>query len=96
MTAKEGDAVMRFVLCILLAILLPGSAWAAKETMSLQQAQAAAAQGDADASAAVATTVDQRTCLNGCANRGYDQARCTNACRPGLCHPGAETPYCVR
>lgn len=86
---------MRFVLCILLATLLPGSAYAAKETMSLQQAQAAAAKGDAEAAAAVRTTTDRQTCLSGCANRGYDEGRCTNACRPGICHPGAEQPYCV-
>ena len=90
---------MRFVLCLLLVTLLPGSAFAqtaAKRTMTLPQAQAAAEKGDAGVAAAVATTVDRQTCLNGCANRGYDQGRCTNACRPGFCHPDAETPYCVR
>lgn len=89
---------MRFVLCLLLATMLPGSALAqtsATRTMSLAQAQAAAAKGDAGAAAAVATTTDQQTCLSGCANRGYDKDRCTTACRPGICHPGAETPYCV-
>ena len=87
--------MMRFVLCILLATLLPGSAFAAKQTMSLSQAEAAAAKGDADAEAALQTTTDQRTCLNECGKRGNDKAHCASACRPGLCHPGAETPYCV-
>ena len=88
---------MRFVLCvcILLAALLPGSASAASRTMSLPQAQAAAAKGDSQAAAAVATTTDRQTCLDGCANRGHNKAQCADACRPGLCHPGAETPYCV-
>ncbi len=89
---------MRFVLCLLLAALLPGSAsaqTAATRTMSLAQAQAAAEKGDADAAAAIATTTDHETCLSTCTNRGYDKAKCTTACRPGICHPGAETPYCV-
>ncbi len=86
---------MRFVLCLLLATLLSGSAFAAKDTMSLEEAQAAAAKGDAAAASAVATTTDQQTCLNACANRGYDKERCTTACRPGLCHPNGQTPYCV-
>jgi len=84
-----------FCLCIVLAALLPGSASAASRTMSLSQAQAAAGKGDSQAAAAVATTTDRETCLNGCANRGHNKARCADACRPGLCHPGAETPYCV-
>ncbi len=87
--------MMRLVLCVLLALSLPASAIAAPRTMSLAQAQAAAEKGDAGASAAVAMTTDQQTCLNGCANRGYDKERCANACRPGICHPDAETPYCV-
>lgn len=89
---------MRFVLCILLVIVLPGSAFAqtgAKRTMTLSQAQAAADKGDAGAAAALTTTTDQDTCSNACANRGYDKGRCTTACRPGLCHPDGETPYCV-
>ena len=86
---------MRFVLCLLLATLLSGSAVAAKETMSLSQAQAAAARGDQNAAAAVATTTDQQTCLRECANRGYDKRHCASGCRPGLCHPDGETPYCV-
>ena len=90
---------MRFVLCLLLATLLSTSAFAAKDTpkdtMSLEEAQAAAAKGDAAAASAVATTTDQQTCLNACANRGYDKDRCSTACRPGLCHPNGQTPYCV-
>ena len=86
---------MRFALCILLVALSPSFAFAAKGTMSLSQAQAAAAKGDAEAAAAVAMTTERQTCLSGCTNRGYDPAQCTNACRPGLCHPGADQPYCV-
>jgi hypothetical protein len=86
---------MRFVLCILLAGLPPSFAFAAKGTMSLSQAQAAAAKGDADAAAAITMTTDRQTCLNGCANRSHNKEQCTSACRPGLCHPGAEHPYCI-
>jgi len=86
---------MRFVLCILLVALPPSFAFAAKGTMSLSDAQAAAAKGDADAAAAITMTTDRQTCLNGCANRGHNKERCANACRPGLCHPGAEQPYCI-
>ena len=47
---------MRFVLCIVIAALLPGSALAAKSaTMSLSRTQAAAARGDQQAAAALAT-----------------------------------------
>jgi hypothetical protein len=84
---------MRFVLCLLLATVLSGSVVAAKETMSLSQAQAAAAKGDQKAAAAVQTTTDQQTCLRECANRGY--SHCDVGCRPGLCHPDGDTPYCV-
>jgi hypothetical protein len=86
---------MRFVLCILLVALPSSLAFAAKATMSLSEAQAAAAKGDADAAAAIMMTTDSQTCLNACANRGYNKEQCTNACRPGLCHPGAEQPYCI-
>jgi len=86
---------MRFMLCLLLAIVLPGSALAAKETMTLSEAQAAAQKGNAEAAAALATTVDREVCLDGCAKRGHNRAQCSSACRPGLCHPGAEQPYCV-
>ena len=86
---------MRFVLCVLLVALPTSFAFAAKGTMSLSQAQAAAKKGDARAAAAIATTTDRQTCLNGCANRGYNKGQCTNACRPGFCHPEGEQPYCV-
>jgi hypothetical protein len=86
---------MRFTLSILLVVLLPSSTFAAKQTMSLSQAHAAAEKGDAEAAAAVAMTINRETCLSGCANRGYDKGRCINACVPGVCHPGAEQPYCV-
>lgn len=86
---------MRFVLCIVIAALMPVSAFAASGTMSISRAQAAAAKGDTQAAAALSTTTDQQTCLNGCANRGHKQSECASACRPGLCHPGGEQPYCV-
>jgi CBS domain containing-hemolysin-like protein len=86
---------MRWVLCILLVGLPLSFVFAAKGTMSLSEAQEAAAKGDADAAAAVAMTTDRQTCLSGCANRGHNKEQCTNTCRPGLCHPGAEQPYCV-
>jgi hypothetical protein len=86
---------MRLVLCILLIALPPSFALAAKGIMSLPEAQAAAAKGDADAAAAIMMTVDRQTCLSGCTNRGHNKEQCTNACRPGLCHPGAEQPYCI-
>lgn len=86
---------MRFILCILLVALSPSCAFAAKGTMSLSQAQAAAEKGDAEAAAAVATKTDRQTCLNECAKRGHDKRQCADACRPGICHPGAEQPYCV-
>jgi len=60
---------MHFVLCILLVVLPPSFAFAAKATMSLSEAQAAAAKGDADAAAAISMTTDRQTCLNGCAKR---------------------------
>jgi hypothetical protein len=87
---------MRFVLCLVIAALLPASAFAANEgTMSIARAHAAAAKGDQKAAAAVATTTDQATCLSGCASRGHGKGQCATACRPGLCHPNGETPYCV-
>jgi hypothetical protein len=88
---------MRFVLCIVIAALLPASAWAAKGggSMSLSRAQAAAAKGDQNAARAVATTTDRESCMTGCANRGISKNKCVSACRPGLCHPGGEQPYCV-
>lgn len=87
---------MRFVLCIVTAALLPASALAAQGgSMSLSRAQAAAAKGDQKAAAAIQTTTDHDTCMNGCASRGHSKSQCVTACRPGLCHPGAEQPYCV-
>ena len=59
---------MRFVLCIVIAALLPGSALAAKGgTMSLSRTQAAAARGDQQAAAALATTTYREACMSGCA-----------------------------
>jgi len=87
---------MRFVLCIVIAALVPAPAFAAKgAAMSIANAQIAAAKGDQDAAAALQTTTDRQTCLNGCADRGYKKPECETACRPGLCHPGGDTPYCV-
>lgn len=88
---------MRFVLCIVIAALLPASALAQNGggAMSLSRAQAAAAKGDQKAAAALQTTTDHDTCMSGCASRGHSKNQCVTACRPGLCHPGAEQPYCV-
>jgi hypothetical protein len=88
---------MRFVLCVVMVALLPASALAAKDggSMSLSRAQAAAAKGDQKAAAAIATTTDRDSCMTGCANRGHSKSQCVSACRPGLCHPGGEQPYCV-
>ena len=88
---------MRFVLCIVIAALLPASALAAKGggSMSLSSAQAAAARGDQEAAAALSTMTNREACLSGCANRGHPKDQCVSACRPGLCHTGGEQPYCV-
>jgi hypothetical protein len=88
---------MRFVLCIVIAALLPASTLAAKGggTMSLSRAQAAAAKGDQKAAAAVQTTTDRDSCMTGCANRGISKNKCVSACRPGVCHTGGEQAYCV-
>ena len=87
---------MRFVLCIVIAALLPATALGANGgAMSRSSAQEAAAKGDQKAAAALQTTTDRDTCLSGCASRGYSKSQCTTACRPGLCHPGADQPYCV-
>jgi len=85
---------MRFVLCVLITVGLPTFAFAAGP-ISLSQAQAAAAQGDQKAAAALTLTTNRDACLSGCAQRGHPKDQCVTACRPGLCHPGAETPYCV-
>jgi len=42
-----------------------------------------------------ATTTNRDACMSGCANRGISKNKCVSACRPGLCDPGAEQPYCV-
>jgi len=63
--------------------------------MSVSSAQAAAARGDQQAASALAMTTNRDTCLSGCAQRGHSKDQCVSACRPGLCHPGAEQPYCV-
>jgi len=87
---------MRFVLCIVITAILPASALAAGSgPMSLSRAQEAAARGDQQAAAALATTIDRDTCMGGCTSRGHPKAQCVTACRPGLCHPDAEQPYCV-
>jgi hypothetical protein len=84
---------MRFVLCIVIAALLPGSALAA--TMSFSRTQAAAARSDQQAAAALATTTYRQACISGCAARGHRKGQCVRACRPGLCHLGGKEPYCV-
>jgi hypothetical protein len=94
-TTENGGFVMRFVFCIVIAALLPASALAAKDPMSFSSAQAAAARGDQQAAAALSTTTNRDACLSGCASRGHPKDQCVSACRPGLCHPGAEQPYCV-
>lgn len=88
---------MRVVLCIVVAALLPVSALAATGggVMSFSHAQAAAARGDQKAAAALSTMTDHDGCMNGCAARGHSKGQCVSACRPGLCHPDSEQPYCV-
>jgi len=87
---------MRFVFCIVIAAMLPASALAASGgPMSLSRAQEAAARGDQRAAAALATTTDHDTCMGGCVARGHPKGQCVTACRPGLCHPDGEQPYCV-
>ena len=86
---------MRLVLCALLIVLLPGSIFAAQRTLTRSEAQLAAGAGDAQAAGALTMTTDQGTCLNECAKRGYSSADCAYACRPGLCHPDGDQPYCV-
>lgn len=87
---------MRLVLCVLLTALLAGSALAQQRTLTRSEAQAAMGAGDAQAASALTMTTDQGTCLRECANRGYAAPACTTACQPGLCHPDASQPYCVR
>jgi hypothetical protein len=63
--------------------------------LTRSEAQAAAGAGDAQAAGALTMTTNQGTCLNECAKRGHSTADCAEACRPGLCHPDAEQPYCI-
>ena len=88
---------MRLVLCVFIAALLPVSALAATGggAVSLSRAQAAAARGDQNAVAALATTTSRAGCMSGCASRGHSKGQCVSACRPSLCHPGGQLPYCV-
>ena len=87
---------MRLVPCVLLTMLLASSAFAAQRTLTRSEAQLAVASGDAQAAAALTMTTDQATCLNECARRGHNSAACAEACKPGLCHPDAEQPYCIK
>ena len=87
---------MRLVLCVLLTMLLTSSTFAAERTLTRTEAQAAVGAGDAQAAGALTMTTDQATCQNECKKRGHDAAKCTEACRPGLCHPDAEQPYCIK
>ena len=89
---------MHFVLCIVIAMLLPATALAQKggAPMSVASTQALAAKGDQNAAAALTLTITQETCMNGCASRNYPKNQCVTACQPGLCHPGGEQPYCVK
>jgi hypothetical protein len=86
---------MRLV-CVLLIMLLAGSASAAQRTLTRSEAQAAVARGDAQAAGALTMTIDQATCLNECGKRGYNTEACAAACQPALCHPDAEQPYCIK
>jgi hypothetical protein len=95
----ESEVLMRFVLCIVVAALLPAFALAQQKggaPMSVASTQAAAAKGDQNAAAALAMTTSQETCMSGCESRGYPKHQCVSACRPGLCHPAGEQPYCVK
>jgi len=87
---------MRLVLCALITMLLTNSTFAAQRTLTRSEAHNAVATGDAQAAAALTMTVNQKTCLNGCKKRGHNTAECADACRPGLCHPDAEQPYCIK
>jgi len=64
---QKKRSIMRFILCIVLAVLLPASALAAKGSgaISLSRAQAAAARGDQQAAAAISTTTYRQACLSG-------------------------------
>ena len=86
---------MRLVLCVLATMLLINSTFAAQRTLTRSEAQDAVATGDAQAAAALTMTTSQTTCLNECTRRGHNTEECADACRPGLCHPDAEQPYCI-
>jgi hypothetical protein len=88
---------MRFILCVVIAALLPVPALAAKGggAMSLSRTQAAASKGDQQAAVALSTMTNRNDCMSGCAGRGHSKDQCVSACRPGICHPGGEQPYCV-
>ena len=81
---------MRFVLCIVIAALLPASALAATGggSMSLSQTQAAAAKGDQKAAAAVQTTTSRESCMSGCDARGYSKNKCVESLPSGPVPPG--------
>jgi len=87
---------MRLGLCVLLSMLLASSSIAAQRTLTRSEAQTAVAGGDAQAAGALTMTTDQTTCLNECAKRGHSSVECATACTPGLCHPDAEQPYCIK
>lgn len=87
---------MHLVLCALLTMLLTSSTFAAQRTLTRAEAQAAAGSGNAQAAGALTMSTDQTTCQNECTKRGHTAAQCTEACRPGFCHPDAEQPYCIK
>jgi hypothetical protein len=87
---------MRLMLCVLLTMLATSSTFAEQRTLTRAEAQAAAGGGDGQAAGALTLTTDQATCQNECAKRGHNAAQCTEACQPGLCHPDAEQPYCIK
>lgn len=88
---------MRLVLCVLVATLLTGSAFAAEQrTLTKSEAQLAAGAGDGQAAGALNMSTDQNTCQAECTKRGHTAAQCTEACRPGFCHPDASQPYCIK
>ena len=87
---------MRLVLCVLLTMLLASSAFAEQRTLTRAEAQIAAGAGDGQAAGALNMSTDQATCQAECTKRGHNAAQCTEACRPGFCHPDASQPYCIK
>ena len=85
---------MRYAVCLLAALLWTSSAFALGP-MTIARAKALAEKGNSEASAALSTTVDRDTCMSGCEGQGHDAKSCARGCRPGICHPGGSTPYCV-